>query len=223
MELTPAASPSERPPLARPELILVVGLLAVGLLLLVILESLRLHGTGTVVGEWGAIELTQLVLLALSMGVLGRMALVDSLRALTVPMVLLTSAVVIRELDAAFDVLFHGSWKYPAWLAAALGVSYAMRGREAALLAMNRVRSHRSLGLFAGALFVVLVQSRLLGRQDVWRSVLGADFMRSVPRLIEEITELAGYGILLVACVDLAAFGAAVDPRVAPLTDQAVP
>lgn len=61
----------------------------------------------------------------------------------------------------------------------------------------------RAIGLCAAALFVVLIESRILGRQDVWSSALGASYVRVVPRLVEELSELAGYGLLLMGCAEL--------------------
>ena len=49
---------------------------------------------------------------------------------------------------------------------------------------------------------VILVQSRLLGRQSAWRGALEEGVVSHVPRLVEETSELGGYGLLAFAAVE---------------------
>ncbi|MEM1448100.1 MAG: hypothetical protein AAF726_01705 [Planctomycetota bacterium] len=177
-------------------------LLAIGLCLYVMTEALLILGPRTLTGEAGAIELTQLALLGGAMIVVGTTVGVAGCRSASIPFFCLLASMFIRELDGAFDRLSHGSWKYPAWTVALGGAAFGALHRASAARAARAILEGRAGGLLLSAAFLILVESRLIGRQDVWSAVLGVHYVRDVPRLIEELSELAGYGVLLIACIE---------------------
>ncbi len=177
--------------------------MALGVGLFGFTEALRLYGPQVLLGERGVIELTQLGFLVAALCQLGRSSSRQSLRAAVVPLMLLIGAVLVRELDGALDLIVHGFWKYPAWALALAALAFSARNREAVVNSIDQMRQRRTVGLFVGAAFIVFIQSRILGRQVVWSGALGSGYLVVVPRLVEELTELAGYGLLLVACLDV--------------------
>lgn len=199
----PATTSRMRRLVTKQDLVMLTGLAATGTLLYLLTEALRRNGPRTLLDESGMIELAQLGLLISAICILGWKAKHHSLRALVVPLMFLLGAMLTRELDAALDLLVHGFWKYPAWALACTALVLLVRRHDDAVRALDRIRYRRTVGLFASAAFVILIQSRLLGRQAVWESALGEHYHRNFPRLVEEFTELVGYGLLLLACLDM--------------------
>ncbi len=154
-------------------------------------------------GEAGIIEMTQAALL--SIAIVGFVVIARAHRAATTLRVLATliAILLVRELDGAFDaLLFHGAWKWPAAALLLFAIRYAWR-RSRDLLRGARLQSTKfSTGLLLAAFAVILIGSRLLGMQTVWREILADGYAREVPRLIEELLELAGYALLVIAVIE---------------------
>lgn len=110
--------------------------------------------------------------------------------------------VFIREQDAYFDVIFHGSWKYFALVIIALAFWKAFRcGWENTLRTLaGFVRGREYMVMMAG-LATVLVFSRLIGLGDIWRELLGESFVRLAKNIAEEGTELWGYSLIAYSAV----------------------
>ncbi|MEL6430954.1 MAG: hypothetical protein AAFR54_17360 [Planctomycetota bacterium] len=178
-------------------------MLCVGALLYGFTEWLRISGPGSVLGEGGPVELAQLGLLGASGVCLWRSASRPEIRPVVIPLLSVLIAAFTRELDGPLDRVVHGVWKYPAWGAVIVGASYVVTHIDEVRSSVRGLVGCRAVGLCAAALFIVLVESRILGRQDVWSAALGASYVRDVPRLIEELSELAGYGLLLMGCAEL--------------------
>ncbi|MDP1086466.1 transporter, partial [Klebsiella pneumoniae] len=60
-----------------------------------------------------------------------------------------------------------------------------------------------SFGLFAAGFLTTYVFSRLYGRQDFWRAVLQENYLRDFKSAAEELVELFGYALLLIAVIEL--------------------
>lgn len=179
------------------------ALLLLGIVLYGYTELLRIGGADSLLGEAGPVELAQVAALVASTTLLLFGARCPEMRPLYLPMAAVLAAATLRELDGPLDRIAHGVWKYPAWALALGGLWSAIRLRCELPRPLALLSASRAGGLLAGSAFVVLIQSRLLGRQDVWRAALGSDYVRDVPRLVEELSELAGYGLLLIACIEL--------------------
>lgn len=108
----------------------------------------------------------------------------------------------IRELDALFDLLFHGAWKYFA-IAIAASFSYAAwkKGKEETARTLAEFMHTRSYGMLTRGLLVVLFISRLFGMRELGLFVAGVKFNESIKNFMEESTELLGYMLIFAAAV----------------------
>lgn len=108
----------------------------------------------------------------------------------------------IRELDALFDLLFHGAWKYIA-VAAAAGFSYAAlkKGKAETARTLAEFMRTRSYGMLTRGLLVVLVISRLFGMRELGLFVADVKFSENTKNFMEESTELLGYMLIFAAAV----------------------
>ena len=103
----------------------------------------------------------------------------------------------IRELDAYFDEIVHGAWKYFA-----LGVMFFSLFKAWRLGVENTfgtlaafMKSRSFIFIFIG-LLVVLVFSRLFGMGELWHAIMGDNFIRLVKNVVEEGCELWGYALI---------------------------
>ena len=103
----------------------------------------------------------------------------------------------IRELDAVFDLVFHGFWLYPALLLAAGMIVYAvylprMSFRQSRELLMTSPFKTVCFGLLT-----VLVISRIAGTGKLWDFILGSESSgHYYKNIIQEGLELWGYAII---------------------------
>ena len=108
----------------------------------------------------------------------------------------------IRELDALFDLLFHGAWKYFA-ITTAAGFSYAAwrKGKEETARTLAEFMRTPSYGMLTRGLLVVLFISRLFGMRELGLFVASRKFNEGVKNFLEESTELLGYMLIFAAAV----------------------
>ena len=103
----------------------------------------------------------------------------------------------IRELDAMFDIVFHGFWLYPALLLAVGTICYVLRCprmsyRQARELLMTSPFRSVCLGLLA-----VLVISRIAGTGKLWCFIMGNESAgQFYKNIVQEGLELWGYAII---------------------------
>lgn len=108
----------------------------------------------------------------------------------------------IRELDAFFDLIFHGAWKYPALALTGVFLYAAWRGgTERAVQNLSGFMKTRSYDVLVCGLLIVLVISRLLGLNSLWLLAVGKHFNSLFKNFLEEGTELLGYMIIFAAAV----------------------
>lgn len=119
------------------------------------------------------------------------------LRSLLVLVAGLFGCMFIRELDAVFDIVFHGFWLYPALLLAVGTICYVLRCprmsfRQARELLMTSPFRSVCLGLLT-----VLVISRIAGTGKLWGSILGSESAgQFYKNIVQEGLELWGYAII---------------------------
>ena len=103
----------------------------------------------------------------------------------------------IRELDAYFDMIVHGAWKYFA-LALIVFVFYqAWRlGKENTIASLAAFMKSRSFIFIFIGLLIVLAYSRLFGMGELWHAIMGDNYIRLVKNVVEEGTELWGYALV---------------------------
>jgi hypothetical protein len=111
----------------------------------------------------------------------------------------------IRELDAYFDDVFHGSWKYFALITVVLFALKAWSsGKESMLRSLAQYMQNPSFTTMSFGVMVVMVFSRTFGMGKLWKLIMGDDFNRLVKNVAEEGTELFGYSIIFLAAVEYA-------------------
>lgn len=172
-------------------------LVCFGLLMLAVTEAVERLGPSVLLGEGGLLEILQLLLLGVATLASfcgarweGRGSALQLLGALLL-------LAFVRELDGPLDAVWHGFWKVPAAVLAVISFRRLWPRRSALVRSLRRHASAPHAGLFLGAFAVLFLHSRLLGQQALWRSVLGENFIAAVPRLVEETSELAGYGLMV--------------------------
>ncbi|MBQ7884158.1 MAG: transporter [Phascolarctobacterium sp.] len=113
----------------------------------------------------------------------------------------------IRELDAYFDDIFHGSWKYVALVSAVFFTYKAWRsGKENAVNSLAVYMQSPAFTTMSFGMMVVLVFSRAMGMGKLWKLIMGENFNRVVKNVVEEGTELFGYSIIFLAAVEYACY-----------------
>ncbi|MBD2804559.1 hypothetical protein ID852_02510 [Xenorhabdus sp. 42] len=110
------------------------------------------------------------------------------------------SCLLIRELDAYFDVIFfHGAWSWFAIPLALLCIGYAYKKGQKTLSGLVYFTRHQSYAMMACGLLCVLVFSRLFGMGSLWHGLMDEHFNRTVKNMVEEGCETFGYVLCLLA------------------------
>ena len=103
----------------------------------------------------------------------------------------------IRELDAYFDEIVHGAWKYFALVVMVLSLFKAWRlGIENTIATLAVFMKSRSFIFIFIGLLIVLAYSRLFGMGELWRAIMGDNYIRLVKNVVEEGSELWGYALI---------------------------
>lgn len=111
----------------------------------------------------------------------------------------------IREMDAYLDDIFHGSWKYFALASVAFFVWMALKGgKEKAVKTLASYVQSPSFTTMSFGMIVVLVFSRAMGMNKLWKLAMGGQYTRVVKNIVEEGTELFGYAIIFLAAIEYA-------------------
>lgn len=173
-----------------------------GAILFALTEWMGHAGASVALGETGAVESVQVTLLGFSVVGLWRADADGRGSPLSKLLAAFLLTMLIRELDGFFDLLVHGFWKVPAYAVAAVATAFAVSHRAEVRGEWGQFVNSRAAGMLATALFVLLVQSRVLGQQRIWEEALGADYTRAAPRIVEELSELGGYLLLALAAAE---------------------
>lgn len=109
------------------------------------------------------------------------------------------SCLLIREMDMYLDAVFHGFWKYLAVPLAICTLLWASRCTKNVLETMSYfLRTQAGMVMMVG-LVVLLFYSRIFGMTDLWKEVMGEDYIRTVKNAVEETCELLGYSLIVAA------------------------
>lgn len=105
----------------------------------------------------------------------------------------------IREMDMYLDAVFHGFWKYLATPLAIASVGWAAIHTNQVLSSLSYfLRTQAGMVMMVG-LVVLLFYSRIFGMTDLWKEVMGEDYIRTVKNAVEETCELLGYSLIVAA------------------------
>ncbi len=103
----------------------------------------------------------------------------------------------LRELDAFFDMIVHGAWKYFALVVVIFVFFKAWRlGKENTIASLAAFMKTRAFIFIFIGLLIVLVYSRLFGMGELWKAIMGDNFNRTVKNIVEEGSELWGYALV---------------------------
>lgn len=114
------------------------------------------------------------------------------------------ATMLIRELDALFDMIRHGFWVYPATLTAVSAIWAAIRFKGTTLETFASFLKTPQANTIIYGLVITLVFSRLFGMGHLWHGVMGSDYLYIVKSVVEEGTELLGYGFIFCGSVSYA-------------------
>lgn len=178
---------------------------ALGMAALVGILRLDLSLSADPLSETALTEMTQEALLAVSAVCFGWLARqFPQQRGFYILVAGFFSTMLIRELDALFDLIRHGFWVYPATLTVLASILTAARFKETTLEAFaSFLRTPQSNTIIYG-LVIVLVFSRLFGMGTLWHGVMGSDYLYIVKSVVEEGTELLGYGFIVCGSLSFA-------------------
>ncbi len=161
---------------------------------------------GDSVGEWSLVELTQLGFLVATVLAFARVARArPDERGFAVLAAGFFASMLIRELDAVWDLLFRGLWSILVAGVAAGSLGYALRQRQSTLAAIARFLRSRASTVMTIGLVLLLIYSRLFGMTALWEGLLADRYVRVVKNAAEECTELLGYTLVMASALTYAA------------------
>ncbi|MFO7339024.1 MAG: hypothetical protein C0P65_004290 [Lysobacteraceae bacterium] len=165
-----------------------------------------IHWLRNSVGEWSLVELTQLGFLTTTVLAFVRLARArEDERGFAVLAAAFFACMLVRELDAVWDLLFRGLWSLLVTAVAAAGLGYAVRHRRSTLAALARFLVSRSAAVMTVGLVLLLVYSRLFGMTSLWHGLLAEHYVRVFKNAAEECTELLGYTLIMASALAYAA------------------
>ena len=179
-------------------------LILAGLMQIVMMVDAR-HAGAPDFSETSLTELTQAALLLLCTVLMLVIRLrYRVLRSVSLLMAAFFAISFVRENDQWLDAyVFDGAWQCLAVLLALPTLTLVIRARRGFLEEFSLIANSLGFGLFAGGFLTTYVFSRLYGRSELWQALMGEHYLRIVKDAAEEITELAGYSLLLFASVEL--------------------
>ncbi|MEN0036657.1 MAG: hypothetical protein AAGC78_06300 [Cellvibrio sp.] len=165
--------------------------------------DLKVIGNG--VSEQSVTEIAQLVMLALTIGCFILLAQKKSTeRYFFLLAAAFFACMLIRELDALFDLIAHGLWLYVAAPIALTAIINAIKNSSATLQGLLRFVSSHSGVLMLVAIAILVCYSRLMGMTGIWQNIMGDGYLRVVKNAVEEASELLGYSLILSASMHYA-------------------
>lgn len=106
-------------------------------------------------------------------------------------------SMLIRELDALFDLISHGSWVWFALITALAALIRPLMHYRETLDQLAKYTQSPWYGILLSGLLCVLIFSRLFGMQELWHAILEHGYIRVVKNAVEEGSETFGYMLCL--------------------------
>lgn len=107
------------------------------------------------------------------------------------------SCMEFRELDALFDHIHHGAWKYIVGACAIGSILTAIKCQGTVEKPLADYLKSRTFMVTACGMAILMIFSRLYGMGSFWHDVLEDGFARRAKELSEEGVELLGYVFIL--------------------------
>jgi len=155
---------------------------------------------GNSITESSVTEIAQILLLILSIGCFTFLAIkkVDE-RSFFLLAAAFFTCMLIRELDAVFDLIAHGFWACIVAPVAISAIVNAVKNGSSTLQGLSRFVSSHAGVLMLVAVAILLFYSRLIGMTQVWQGIMGDNYSRTVKNAMEETSELLGYSLIFAA------------------------
>lgn len=171
---------------------------------LVLVRAVDLTDQPIAFNESSIIEQFQLIYLCVCMVLFILSARIKSSRmSLSVLLAGMALIALIRELDYFFDnYVFDGAWQTIAFLVALTTGFFVIKFRQGLKSSIQEFTSKASFGYMTSAFVVLFIFSRIIGKQVLWKAVMGENYLRVVKSFVEESTELFGYTLLLIAAIE---------------------
>ncbi|MCT4614342.1 MAG: hypothetical protein N4A49_05665 [Marinifilaceae bacterium] len=119
-------------------------------------------------------------------------------------------AAFIREMDAYFDLIYHGAWFPFALAVLAYSVYISYKSRNGFYSAVESYSKTTSFGLFISGFMSLFIFSRLFGKKTVWMALFDLERLegpyRWVKNAAEEGSELFGYTLVLLCAFEFYLF-----------------
>ncbi|MCE9665331.1 hypothetical protein LY622_18050 [Halomonas sp. M5N1S17] len=110
----------------------------------------------------------------------------------------------IREQDYWLDLwVADHTWKVLVTLVIVPILYWIIRERQRFVEEFAGYANSFSFGLFAAGVLTTYVFSRLYGRSVFWEAVLQEHYVRTFKDAAEEVVELLGYALILIAVIEL--------------------
>lgn len=110
----------------------------------------------------------------------------------------------VREQDAHLDAhVFDGAWQLLVALVILPTLYWVIRHRRRFFEQFVHLSNTFAFGLFVAGVLTTYVFSRLYGRAGFWMAVLEENYVRDFKSAAEEVVELLGYGLILIAVIEL--------------------
>ncbi len=124
----------------------------------------------------------------------------------TVTLLLLAflAASLVREQDHFLDsYVAHNTWKALVALIIIPTLVWVVKQRHRFLDEFAYYSNTFSFGLFTAGVLTTYIFSRLYGRQEFWQTILEDSYVRNFKNIAEEVVELLGYSLILIATLEL--------------------
>ncbi|WP_104202656.1 hypothetical protein [Billgrantia saliphila] len=155
-------------------------------------------------GELGFTEFCQSTLLVIICLLLCMPPVRRELPTVSLLLLALSATSLIREQDYYLDIyVFDGAWQLLTTLVLLPCLAIVLWRRQRFLNEFKAYSNSFSFGLFASGFLVTYVFSRLYGRSEMWMAILEDQYQRTFKDAAEEITELLGYSLILIAAIEL--------------------
>ncbi|ATC15247.1 transporter [Escherichia coli] len=109
------------------------------------------------------------------------------------------TAMFFRELDALFDIIYHGSWVFFSLAVSVMAIFYAILAGRKTLEKLSHYICTPQYGIMLCGIICILVFSRLFGMHYLWETLLKDNYMRTVKNIVEKGMEMFGYSLCLLS------------------------
>jgi len=163
-----------------------------------------LPGISARTSELSPVELTQNAILLFCAGCFGWVAWRDRLRRpMAVSLSTFMLACLIRELDYFLDFfIVDNLWQVLCAILVSFSLVYGVRQRERFAQGWKRSWPSAGLAMILSGFILLIPFAQLVGHEELWRSILGEDYVRVVKVAAEEFVELGAYAIITLGTLE---------------------